>query len=645
MLRYSLFFLLLLSALYSETNQSQWLVKELKRLEIVFRNAMRDFRYGSYYEALDEFGYLAKFPDNPFYLRSLYMLANTYLHIGKRTGKKRYFWSAINYLNLYLSQGGKKDADYYYLKASIYENLGFYEKALANYKIALNMAKSKPKQLQIIIGLFRTSVMFERLDLATRYMLILSLESLQEDQKKEFAFLQGFYYFIKKEYKKAITFFKKSYKEYESYLIDNPEFYYLVAETAYRVGEKRFSERLLRRILNYVKNEDVLQKALLRLGDIKFLQKDYKSSASYYLRLVQNYPKSQNAIVAKLKLLYILKNDPKIAHYLKKFLPDALFLKEPQNFVIQNMVKYRTSYVGVFALANFGLEAFELDSPKLYKRLAWELSLLAVPRLTYEQKEYIVRLWRPYILNPKYAKAICKLYGANKRLFLELFDKKTLLKVASYLKGCKKHKEYIALLEELIKRYPQKDVKLLLAKALYEGERYKEAREVLESIKTKDCAYYKFYAKVCFVAQMECNGIYRELVKSCPKKELYTHIFSVYLNLDKKIDTSFLVRYKEELAKRYRDDKVVKRFVQIFTKKLIDKERYRDVINLLSPIANEIGSDCFLNSVLALSYVRIGKIDLAAELLERSKSCNNSWYTLAKLALEDAKLQKEIEGL
>ena len=109
MLRFSLF-LIFCIFLFAESNITRSPQLRIdKQKEKVFQNAVRDFRYGSYYRALDELSYLAKFPHSAYYLQALFMLSKTYLAIGKRLGNKKYFWSAINYLNLYLSQGGEKE--------------------------------------------------------------------------------------------------------------------------------------------------------------------------------------------------------------------------------------------------------------------------------------------------------------------------------------------------------------------------------------------------------------------------------------------------------------------------------------------------------------------------------------------------------
>ncbi len=638
-----LLFLLLLQFLYAENNVTK-VSKELKYIQTVYENALRDFRYGSYYEALDEFGYVSKFPKTKYYLPSLFMLANTYLYIGKRTGEKKYFWSARNYLNLYLAKGGKKDASYYYLKGNIFENLGFYERALSNYKIALSKAKDKKEKLKIVMGLLRSAVWLKRVDLATRYMLILSIESLGKQQQKEFEFLQGMYYFAKKDYKKALKYFKKTYKTYESYLIDNPQYYYLVAETAYRLGDLRFAERLFRRIIFYIKNKDVLQKTLLRLGDIKFLEKEYKESASAYIRLIKTYPDSSYALVAKLKLLYLIHSDKKIQYYIKKYMPDADFLKDPQKFIVETLVKNRTNYIGLFALANLGMLTFDLDSAALFKRLTWEISLVSPQRLKFEHMEYFKRLWRPFLMDKSKKKRLCSLYLANPEFFLRVFDQKVLLHIADALKRCDKNQHRVKLLEELAQKYNDDMIRLQLAKALYESKKYELSMKILKQIGQKNCEYYKLYSAICFLKDKECEDIYKKVPQVCGSKELYSHIFA---NLASKssVQAGFLRRYKDVLAKKYQKDEVVRKFVQLFAKRLIEKRRYKEVVDLLGPLAKEIEQDCFLNGVLSLSYVRLGKMKYARKLLEKSRNCNDNWYLLAKNALEDALLKQKLKGL
>ncbi len=634
MLKYSLLFFVTL--LFADVN----LTIDEKKLEFFFKNGVRDYKIGSYYDALNEFNHLAKRPQNPYYLPALKFLAKTYLQIGKRTGEKKYLWNAQNYLNTYLAKGGKKDADYYRTKALIFEMLGFHERALSNYKIALKKSKSKTEQLKAIIGILRTAVWLKKLDLATKYIVILNIENLSKEQKREFLFLKGMYDFVKGEYKKAIGAFEKSYREYESFLIENPEYYYIVAETIYRVGDMTFAQRLFRRILSYIKNKDTIQKSLLRLGDINFALGQMQRSASYYYRLIRDFPKSSYANIAKLKILFLIKQDKRLAHYIKKFLPDAPFLKEPQKFVTETLVKNRSNYVGLFALANFGKTVFELESDKLFKRLGWELSMVSVEKLKYEHKEYFQKVWSKDLvkLDPK---QFCELYRSNEEFFFAVFDRTTLLKLAAKLKGCKDRKTYIDFYKKLASRFGNEDLYFRLVEALYSEGEYEQAVNYLRKIKVHECRYKEWRAKLCFMVEHECEEAFKEYVNRCDD-QLYKPMFTALLMKD--LDTKKFLAL-ESLTKVYSTDRFTQKFVKVMVDRLLQDGRYEELVSFLTPLARSLKENCYLKSILALSYVRSGKIESAKSLLEQIAQCEDPWYKIALNALKDTQLQERIENV
>ncbi|BAF69734.1 tetratricopeptide repeat protein [Nitratiruptor sp. SB155-2] len=659
MLRFSLFFLCLLSVVYASTNETtnQYSKQELNEtngtlqknntyIKIVYENALRDFRVGSYYDALNEFSYVAKFPDTPYFLDALYQLAKTYLAIGKRTGEKKFFWSALNYLNLYIGRGGVDDAKYFYLKALILENLGFYERALALYQLGLAKAENDSIKKDILIGMLRTAVLAKKSDLFTKYMIMLSVEKLTKEQKKEYRFIRGLSYFYQGNYENAIRLLLQTYKEYEEYLIDNPQFYYIVAENAYRYGEYKTAKQLFKRILKYVKNRDVLQKTLLRLGDIAFNSNNIHESIGYYYRLIRKFPKSKYATIAKLKLLYIMKKDKKVQHYLKKFLPDAQFLKNPQKFTLEILVKNRQNYIGFFALANFGLNVLELRSEKLMKRLGWELSLVPVKSLKYEHKEYFRRLWEPTLLDLKDPKLTCILYRSNPQFFVEIFNKSVLLHMGTVLYQCEKTKKtYIDLLKRAYEKFKDDAILYKLVDVYYELGKYSKAMQYLTKVKNRGCTYAIEYNKLCFLMQQKCSNRFTLLKNRCQKNSFYKLLFLSAAKLEQGIiDTSFVQTHRDFFVKHYKKDPVVRKYVEMLAKKMIEKEQYQKIIDLLSPIASYIKEDCFLNSILSLSYVRIGKMQYAGKILNEMNSCDNEWYHIAKAAYDDILFSKEIEG-
>ncbi len=613
----------------------------------LFKNAMRDYELGSYYEALDEFLQIIKNPKSPFYTDSLLMLGKVYLQIAKRTGMKKYLWTADSYLNIYSSKAKKLGWEYYYTKANIYETLGFYEKALAHYRRSLQKSVAEREQIESIIGILRVAVWLKKLDLVTKYMIILNVSTLQKEQKKELDFIKGMELFNQQKYKEAFRYFEKTYREFESYLIDNPEYYYLVAETAYRKGDIKFAEKLFRRILNLIKNREVLKKALLRMGDIGLKKGNVKSATNYYYQLIAKYPESKEATVAKLKLISLISRDERLAESLKELLPDAEFLTDPESFVVKTLIKNRTNYIGRFALANFGVITFELDSDKLYKRLGWELSLISADRTDYEQKEYFRDLWSSYLLILDHVR-VCPLYLSNERFFQEVFEQNILIKISSDLGECKKENKRVALLEYILKRWNNDNNRFLLAKALYEYGDYDRSVAVLNSMKQKGCEFYKLLGKNCVMldnGSKECiQGMERSL-QACSEADFEALILSRYALLmkGKEPKKKFVSLYAEKIASLFEKDPIIKKFVVKYSEALINRADYTGLIRVLEPISQKLNRNCYIDSLLALSYIRTGKMEYAKSLVSDLRKCEDPWSKVAVEVYESEKLKASVK--
>ena len=625
-----------------ESNLSQKTIHTQKdsTLQKIYQNAFRDFQIGSYYQALDEFAYIAKFPQSRYFLPALTMLAHTYLHIGKRVGNKKYLWDAIHYLNTYIAHGGKRSARYYYLKGLIYEALGFYERGYTNFKLALKKSRDKNLQLDIVMGLLRTAVWLKNISTADRYLMILSVEELNKRQKREFTFLQGMYHFARNNYAKALSYFKQTYRDFESFLIENPHYYLLVAETAYRVGDLAFSETLFRRILNYIKNREVLPRALIRLGDIKFLRKEYQESAQYYIRTIKSFPQTHYAQIAKLKILYIIRHNKKIAYYVKNYI-DAPFLHDPMQFIVHTLVKNRRNYLGLFALANFGLEVFSLNSTKLHKRLMWELSLVDPQALKFEHIEYFQRLWDPYIRQKTYASVICKLYSANKQFFHKVFAKDILITVAKYLQGCSNFTQSIALLQFLAQKYHDEEIYYHIAELYMKRNDFARALAAIQKIDSHNCTYLTTKAQICYMGDLQCQDeALQEAIQKCNNEE--TEIFAAIVALKKgTIPEVLLQKVATKLRQNYTQP-LMRRFMRMLLQSLLKKEQYQKIIEIAAPIGANHPDDCFINSVVALSYARLNKVVLARTLLEKISQCKDSWYNLATIVIKDKELEQRL---
>ncbi|MDQ7055240.1 MAG: tetratricopeptide repeat protein [Persephonella sp.] len=331
------------------------------------------YRRGSYYTALNILSKLILERDNPYYPDALFLSAKIYLHLGVKTGIKEFLHKALYYLNTYsYSANNPFKWEFYYIKGNIYENMFMYERALATYKMAFGKAKTKKEQFKTIIGILRTAAWLKRLDIFTRYLILVNLEELSETEKREFEFVKGLAEFQKRNYAEAIKYLTPVYENYEQYLIENPNYYLIIGENAYRLGDHRFAKKVFRRIISIVKDESVIRKATLRLGDIALKNEDRILAFNYYYRVLTRYPDTEEAKVAKLKLIALSSyKDIK-----KKLLhSEDKDFKDPFMFVLKTLVLNRNNYVGFFALGNFGRFAINSESDEIFKNLCGSFPL------------------------------------------------------------------------------------------------------------------------------------------------------------------------------------------------------------------------------------------------------------------------------
>ncbi|EDP73045.1 hypothetical protein HG1285_10425, partial [Hydrogenivirga sp. 128-5-R1-1] len=381
---------------------------------------------------------LTKSKKNPYYVPSIYLLAKVYIKLGKKTGIKKYFNYALYLLNTYMAFKKSLDWDYYYTKGNLFEAWGFYERAMFFYKTSLFIAKDKQKYINSLIGILRTAIWFNKLDIITQYAIKISIKDiLKREENPEIRFLKGLLFFNQKKYKKAYKYLYDTYKQNEEYLIDNPDFYYIVAENMYRIKKYDFAKQLFRRIVSITQNLEIIRKAILRLGDIEIIQKDYPSAFNHYYYLATDYSGTKESTIAKLKI--IAYSD--IKEFKKRIeKSDDEDLKNPLKFTTHILVLNRNTRLGRYALADFGKIIFKYNSQFLYKKLSWELSVLEVERMSYEEKEFFNNIWSEKLLTIK-PKWVCLLYDSNKSFFLKVFDKDYLLNLSDRIENCSVNKK------------------------------------------------------------------------------------------------------------------------------------------------------------------------------------------------------------
>jgi len=467
--------------------------EEIKQFEEEFKLALRMYKRGSYYTALNILSKLITDRYNPFYGKSLFLMAKIYLHLGRKTGLKEFIQKAMYYLNTYsYSVENPFDWEFYYTKGNIYENLYMYERALAMYKKAFSMADTPKKQFKTVVAILRVAAWLKRMDIITRYIVLVNLEELSEKEKREFEFVKGLVEFERGNYKEAVKYLIPVYKTYEEYLIENPDYYLIVGENAYRLGDYSFAKKVFKRIISIVKDESVIRRALLRLGDIALKEGDKILAMNYYYEIVKKYPNTDEATIAKLKLIALGKKDKDI--HIRLLTSKDRDFQDPLGFVLKALVLNRNNYVGFFALADFGLMVLDSKSEKLFDKLVHELSLVNISRMKYEHIEYIRQLWVPELYRLSHMR-ICKLFASNKRFFYTVLDRKSLEYFYTSLKKCGKLKMAFEIADFLYKKWRDDRSVLLLSDAYYSLEKYRKSVEILKKVKNKNCRYYILLSK------------------------------------------------------------------------------------------------------------------------------------------------------
>ncbi|WP_457640487.1 tetratricopeptide repeat protein [Persephonella sp.] len=602
----------------------------------LYREAVKMYKRKSYYSALNLLTKLITHRDNIYYSDALFLTAKIYLELGRKTGKKGLIQKALNYLNKYSYTAKKAYTwDFYYTKGNIYENLYMYERALASYKLAFYRAVTKRQQFKTVAAILRTAAWTKKMDLVTRYIVLVNVEELSHEEKKEFEFIKGLLEFQKGNYEKAYQYLSKIYKEYEPYLIENPYYYFIFAENTYRTGKYYLAKQIFRRIISLIKDEEIIRRSLLRLGDIFNIKGDKITAFNYYYSIIEKYPDSREAKVAKLKIL-AMSDDPRIKKKIK-LIEDEDF-KKPLRFVYRMLVSNRNNYIGNFAFGNFGNIVLKSKNDRLFHELVKEISLIYPERMLYEHKEYINKLWKNELLDLEYQKS-CELYITNKNFFKSVFDRKVLIKIVKDLKLCGKEKSRIDLAEWILKRWNDDRSRLLLAQVYFEEGMYTKSLSTLKNIKNKDCNYYKLLAK----NKIELQQADKKLLKTLDrcKKDTETIILKSIIsfqlgNIDRTL--MYLDQVKNEIYKFY-ENRFYNKYLIYIVEKSFSLNRYREIFNILKPVSEKI-DECDLNSFLLISAVRIGlkSIDKYAEKI---KNCKTLWTQVAENIYEDYLLMEE----
>ncbi len=621
-----------------QKNKTEVNVKQIDYNHL-YKQALNYYKVGDYYSAINLLYQLISYPKNKYYSKSLYLLAKIYIKIGRRTGIKKFLSSALYLLNLYAGTQKKLDWDYFYTKGYLYEIWGFYEVALPYYKFALYKATTKNEEIKTLIALLRTAIQSGKMDTVSAFALKLTMKSILKKNEDEYLFLKGLWLFKQGKYKEAAKYLIKVYKYYETYLIENPQFYYLVAENMYRIGKLDFAKQLFRKIVGVTQDLEIIRKAILRLGDIDIKQKDFHSAFNHYYYLAQDYKGTPEATIAKLKII-ALRDNPIIAKKIEKSNDEDL--KNPIKFVYLTLIKNRNTRVGRYALADFGLIVLEHRTPFLLKKLNWELSITEADRFSYEEREFLRNLWKEPLLKLD-DKEFCQLYKTNPNLFKKTFTEETLIKFAKKLDRCDV-KLALDLLNYVASIYKTDKAYLALTEELIKVGKLEEAVKTLQNVKNKNCWYFQLLGAI-YILQDKGEQILDILPNLENCKNTKSTLIKIY-HLTKRGDLEKAYKLvnliKDEFVKLYKEDKLARKVLTELVKAALHQENYQMVYQVLKKFVETYKEDCNLKSWYYLAAIRLGKLrEVKPQELENCK--DNKWAIIAINAYKDALVERRLK--
>ncbi|MBX0311240.1 MAG: hypothetical protein JHC31_05615, partial [Sulfurihydrogenibium sp.] len=393
---------------------------------------------------------------------------------------------------------------------------------------------------------------------------------------------------------------------------------------------------------SYVKNDDVIRKSYLRLGDIASIENDKMEAFQDYFIVINRFPETQENTVARLKMLALGLKHPELESKIKSIKQ----LEDPIRFIVRTLISNRTNYIGKYALGNFGVLIFQNPTDFLFNKLSYELSLIYPANFTYEQAEYIANLWTNYLLKLPPDK-LRMLYLSNPKFFKDIFNKDVLDKILTSLSNEKDLKQKIDLLKFMAEKYPEDKYYIELAKAFISDKRYNDALNTLEKVKDKNCDYYV----LTIVAKSNMKIGYKEELNSiqskCDIENLPFYIaFDYYYSINnyEKL-TELIDKNKTQFVEMYEKNEIFNNKINSLIENLFKIKKYNEVASILDKIDfKKLRKEniCKFASMSIISKIKTKKTENLELYYNYLAGCNDELSIIAKEIYESYKVLQEV---
>jgi len=204
-------------------------------------------------------------------------------------------------------------------RAALYEDLDFDLEALVEYNMS---QKAQPKGKYSVVAMIgRAKIYLRRGKFQKADAEMQKVLALYPNRKevRDVKYLVGEAHYDQGRYAQARTIFEEAQKIWPTYPKTHPGVYMKLAETYYQLGEKEKSMEYWTNIANLFPSAATGRKALLRMGEYNEEKNRKKDAARLFEALAMQFPESDEAVLARMRLATMGAEDPSLLKASKIF--------------------------------------------------------------------------------------------------------------------------------------------------------------------------------------------------------------------------------------------------------------------------------------------------------------------------------------
>lgn len=223
-------------------------------------------------------------------------------------------------------------------RAALYEELDFDLEALVEYNMAQKAQPSGKYSVGAMIG--RAKIYLRQKKFKKAHDEMEKVLALYPNRKeaREIKYLVAEAHYDQGRHAEARTIFEAAQKIWPTYPKTQPRVYMKMAETYYRLGEKEKALEYWTNIANLFPSVMTGRKALLRMGEFSEEKNRKKDAARIFEALAMQFPESDEAVLARLRLATMGAEDPGLLKTSKVF--DYRAFENPLKTFDEILAKY-----------------------------------------------------------------------------------------------------------------------------------------------------------------------------------------------------------------------------------------------------------------------------------------------------------------